>query len=879
MLSRLKTALRALLRRSEVERELDAELRYHIEQQTEQNIRLGMSPEEARYAARKAFGGVEQAKELSRDSRGLRWFEELWQDLRYGARMLMKKPGSTLIAVLTLALGIGANTAIFSVVYGVLLRPLSYPEPDRLVILHQSYTGSLSQANIAMYRDQNLVFERVAAYTLTGFNLTGIDQPQRVLAANITFDLFDVLRVQPLLGRNFHPEEDTPGKNLVCILSYGIWQRRFGGDPQILGKSLVLNDIPTEVVGVMPVWFAFPHPGVELWVPLGLNPQRQSPFFFTGLARLKPGVQIPEAQAETTGILRNAARQDPKNIGRSIAPPAGAGLNTVVRSLKDNMVGDTKKPLMVLLGAVGLVLLIACGNVANLLLAQATSRTREVALRFVLGATTGRVIRQLLTESLMLALIGATAGSILAWWGAGLLKRLPTLAQVPRIEEVGVNTAVLAFTAGLALLTGFLFGLAPGLRAYRLGLDAGMREGLRGSATTAGRRMNSSLVAAQFALSLILLVGAGLLLKSFQRLLSVSPGFQPENVLAMRLALSGNKYPNADQWIQFYENLIGRVRSLPGVQSVGIVSNLPMSGEEMGDSYRVDGHEMQPGESVPGALIRPVSPGYFPTMRIPLLRGRDFLDSDRDTSPLVAIVDETLARRHWPDGDAVGKRIRFDWSNNWMTIVGVAGAVRNGSLAEPMRPHLYLAYAHRQWPFIRGMNLTVRTATEPTAATAAIRNEVRQIDPDLPVPSVRTMTTVIDNTLSRQRLINLLLTVFALVAVLLAAIGIYGVMSVYVSNRTTEFGIRLALGAQPGNLLRTVLRQGVQLVAAGIVLGIAGALVLTRMMASLLFEVSVTDPVVFTGVSLLLLAVALLACWLPARRATKVDPMVALRTE
>jgi putative ABC transport system permease protein len=811
--------------------------------------------------------------------------ETLLQDLRYGARMLINKPGFTLIAVLTLALGVGANTAIFSVVYGVLLRPLPYPESHNLVILNQAYaeretgTFGISQANVAMYRERSHVFEKIAAYISTGFNLTGVDQPQRVLAANVTFDLFDVLRVQPLLGRAFRPEEDTPGKNLVCILSYGMWRRRFGGDQQILGKSLILNDIPTEVVGVMPAWFAFPNPGVELWVPIGLNPQRQSPFFFTGLARLKSGVQIPDAQVETTNILRNAARQDPKNIGSSVAPSPGAGLKTVVRPLKDYVVGDTKKPLLLLLGAVGLVLLIACGNVANLLLAQSTSRTREVALRLVLGATPGRVFRQLVTESLLLALIGSAAGAVLAWWCVRMLDRLPMLAQLPRIQEVAVNTTALAFTAGLALLTGFLFGLGPGLRAYRLGLDAGMREGLRGSATIGGRRMNSGLVAAQFALSLILLVGAGLLLKSFQRLLSVSPGFQPENVLAMRLALSGNKYTNADHWIQFYETLIEKVRSLPGVQSAGIGLNLPLSGEQMGDSYRVDGREAQPGDPALGALICPVSPGYFQTMRIPLLHGRDFLVSDRDTSQLVAIVDQTLARRHWPNGDAVGKRIRFDWSNNWMTIVGVAGDVKNSNLAEPMKAHLYLAYAQKQWPFMRGMYVTVRTATEPTMTTAAIRNEVRQVDPDLPVLSIRTMTTVIDDTLSRQRLINALLTSFALAAALLAAIGVYGVMSVYVSARRTEFGIRLALGAQPGNLLRAVLRQGLQFVGAGIALGIAGALALTRTMTGLLFEVSGADPVVFTSVSLLLLGVALLACWLPAWRATKVDPMVALRAE
>jgi predicted permease len=447
----INSRLYGLLRKNRIEQEMDDEMRFHLLMRTRENVERGMRPDEAEREARRRFGNVGRIKDLARDIKGGGFMETLMQDLRYGARMLINKPGFTLIAVLTLALGVGANTAIFSVVYGVLLRPLSYPDPHRLVILNQAYperetgTFGISQANVAMYRDQSHVFEKVAAYTYrsTGFNLTGVDQPQRVQAANVTFDLFDVLRVQPLLGRSFRPEEDTPGKNLVCILSYGMWRQRFGGDQQILGKLLILNDIPTEIVGVMPASFAFPNPAVELWVPIGLNPQRQSPFFYTGLARLKSGVQIADAQVETTNILRNAARQDPKNIGSSVAPSTGSGLKTVVKPLKDYVVGDTKKPLLLLLGAVGLVLLIACGNVANLLLAQATSRTREVALRLVLGATPGRVFRQLVTESMLLALIGSTAGSVLAWWCVRMLDRLPMLAQLPRIQEVAVNTTAL----------------------------------------------------------------------------------------------------------------------------------------------------------------------------------------------------------------------------------------------------------------------------------------------------------------------------------------------------------------------------------------------------------------------------------------------------
>jgi putative ABC transport system permease protein len=874
--------VRSLLRRDRVEQELDEELRYHLDQQIEENLSKGMTPDEARYAALRAMGGLERQKQRCRDTRRVSFIEDSAQDLRYGLRMLRKSPGFASIAVLTLALGIGANAAIFSVVYGVLLQPLPYAEDDRLVTLMQSYpqkgldTWGISQANFAIYRDHNQVFEKIAAYNSPGFNLTGGATPERLQGSAVTVDFFDVLGVQPGWGRAFRPEEDAPGKNTVCILSYGLWQRRFGGNLNILGQSLLLNATPTEVVGIMPQGFAFPNRNVELWVPLGLDTQRVFGYTHRGIARLRPGVSVSQAEADTTNIFWSAARENPAFAGAKTPPPEGADMKTIVRPLKEVIVGDTKTPLLVLLGAVGLVLLIACANVANLLLARAASRTKELALRFALGATPGRVIRQLLTESLLLALIGGATGAGIAWLGVRLLRQLPTLQQVPRLAEVSINPTVLAFTAALALLTGVLFGLVPALRAYKLGLAAGMREGMRGSASRASRRLNSVLVAGQFALCLVLLVGAGLLLKSFQRLVSVSPGFQPENVLSMRLSLPSSRYPDADRAVQFFDHMLERVRSLPGVRSAAVISLLPFSGGRTSDGYIVEGHEPESGGLAPNAQNRVVSPGYFQTLEMPLMRGRDFLASDRADSPLVAIVDETLARRYWPDGNAIGKRIRYSWSDQWMTIVGVTTGVKNRNLNETLEPHFYHPYAQSQ---SQDMYLTVRTADDSTAVTAAIRSEVQALDADLPVWGVQPLTVAVDQTLNNQRLTNTLLTVFALLAVLLAAVGIYGVMSLYVSNRTTEFGIRLALGAQPSALLRSVLRQGLTLTLAGVIAGTAAAFALTRTLASLLFEVSATDPTVFFIVPLLLVAVALVACYTPAYRATRVDPLLALREE
>ena len=877
LLSRIRNLASNLFHRNRVERELDDEMRAHLAMLVDEKIATGLSPQQARRSALIEFGGVDQVKEQVRDVRMGARFEQVWLDVRYAARVLRKNPGFTAIVVITLALGIGVNTAIFSLVDGILLRPLPYQQPDRLVRLVQSQrqigldTWNLSQATFAALRDNTHSLEAVAAYSTSGANLTGDGDPERVSIGTVSADFFKVLGLPPVLGRAFRAGEDTPGNNGVCVISFGFWQRRFAGDPNIIGRSLSLSSTAIEVVGVMPAGFSFPRPETEIWIPLALNPTRPAPYFLKAIARLAPGVSPSEAETETTGVLWNYARQHPDTSENRVPLDQGSALKTIVTPLKEVMVGATQKPLVILLCAVGLVLLIACANVANLLLARATSRVREIAVRFALGATPSRVARQLLTESLVLALIGGAGGVMLAWLGVRMLGRMPT-DGIPRIEAVTVDGRVLAFTAGLAVLTGLLFGLMPALRAYRMGMVAAMHEGGRGG--TASRRSNSALVAAQFALSFVLLIGAGLLLKSFQRLQSVELGFNPEKLLTMVVSLPARKYSKPEQSIQFCDNLIDRLRSLPGVRAAGLTTNIPFVGDDNTDNFIVEGREPG-GEGVQVQLLS-ITPGHLQAMGIPLLRGRDFLETDKSDSQPVAIVDETLARMYWPDGDALGKRVETTGDMQWMTIVGVVGGIKQDGFAEQLQPHIYAPLA--QSPTLVA-KLVVRTDGPANPTISAVRSAVSGLDPDIPVYSIRSMNDVMGRTLNSQRLTNLLLTSFSVLALLLAAVGIYGTMSLYVGSRRNEFGIRLALGAQPGVLLRLVLLEGMLLIAAGIAIGVGGALVLTRAIASLLFEVSPTDPVVFTGVPLLLVFVALAACFVPARRASRVDPMVALRCE
>src|SRR5882724_400888 len=877
LLSRIRNLVSNLFHRNRVERELDDEMRAHMAMLVDEKIATGLSPEKARRNALIEFGGVDQVKEQVRDVRMGARLEQVWLDVRYAARMLRKNPGFTAIVVITLALGIGVNTAIFSLVDGILLRPLPYEQPDRLVRLVQSQrqigleSWNLSQATFTSLRDNTHLLEAVAAYSTSGANLTGDGDPERVSIGTVSADFFKVLGLPPALGRTFRAGEDTPGNNGVCVVSFGFWQRRFAGDPNIIGRSLNLSSSAIEVVGVMPAGFSFPRPEIEIWVPLALNPTRTAPYFLKAIARLASGVSPSEAETETTGVLWNYARQHPDTSENRVPLDQGSALKTIVTPLKEVMVGSTQKPLLILLCAVGLVLLIACANVANLLLARATSRVREIAVRFALGASPSRVARQLLTESLVLALIGAAGGVMLAWVGVRMLDRLP-IDGIPRIEVVTVDGRVLAFTAGIALLTGVLFGLMPALRAYRMGMVAAMHEGGRGG--TSSRRSNSVLVAAQFALSFVLLIGAGLLLKSFQRLQSVELGFNPEKLLTMVVSLPARKYSKPQQSLQFCDNLIDRLRSLPGVRAAGLTTNIPFVGDDNTDNFIVEGRDPG-GEGVQVQLLA-MTPGHLQAMGIPLLRGRDFLETDKSDSQQVAIVDETLALMYWPDGDALGKRVETTGDIQWMTIVGVVGGIKQDGFAEKLQPHIYAPLT--QSPMLVA-KLVVRTDGASNPTIAAIRSAVSGLDPDIPVYSIRPMNDVMARTLNSQRLTNLLLTSFSVLALVLAAVGIYGTMSLYVGSRKNEFGIRLALGAQPRVLLRLVLREGMLLIAAGIAIGVGGALVLTRAIASLLFEVSPTDPVVFTGVPLLLVFVALAACFVPARRASRVDPMVALRCE
>ena len=805
---------------------------------------------------------------------------KLFQDLRYGMRMMMKQPAFTLVAVVTLALGIGANTAIFSLVNSILLRPLPFREPDRVVRMLQASpklglnSWGVSQADFAAYREQNRSFETIALYNSSETNLTGVGEPERLPVTTVTADFFKVLGVNPLLGRTFVEGEDAPGRNLICVISHRFWQRRFGGDPNILGKTLSLNNTPTQIVGVMPAEFKMPRLEIELWTPLAHDPKRMNPYFFSVIARLKPGVQVAQAQTDTTEVLQNFGRQHPKTA-EAAGIAEGNGPSTIVKPIKEVMLGRTQKPLLVLLAAVAFVLLIACANVANLLLARATSRTREIAVRVSLGATPRRIARQLLTESVLLSMIGAIFGVALAAIGIRTLDKLP-ITGIVRIEEVSLNGRVLVFTAGLSVLTGLLFGFMPALRAYAMGIQSGMREGARGSVSH--RRLNSALVAVQFALSLVLLIGAGLLLKSFHRLESVDLGFNAENTLVMVANLPRAKYDNEEKALQFYGSAIERLRTSPGFKSVGLISNLPFVDGGSVDGFVVEGQEPleNTGSQIEQAEMVSVSPGTFQTLGIPLLQGRDFQTSDDAKSLPVTIIDEPLARRYWPAGDAIGKRIRTGGNDAWLTIVGVAGGIKHISLAEENRPHMYFPLP--QSPDQRAW-FVVRTDGPPSAAIGTFRAAIKQVDADMPLFLVRTMTDIIDQTLGTQRLTNILLTAFAIIALTLAAVGIYSTMSVYVGSRTKEFGIRLALGAEPGALRRVVLRQGMLLTAAGVIVGIGGAFALTRMIQSLLFEVSATDPVVFTAIPLLLVIVSLFACYTPARRATKVDPLIALRDE
>ncbi|MGH9938700.1 MAG: ABC transporter permease, partial [Blastocatellia bacterium] len=819
--------------------------------------------------------------------------QTLWQDLRSGARMLVKNPGFALIAIITLALGIGANTAIFSVVNAVLLRPLPYEHPERLVLVWEHFLRQglaqipVSASEFTDYRDQNRVFERIAAFNTVDYNLTGADTPERLPGAVVSASVFPLLGVKPLLGRTFTDGENQSGSDNVVVVSHGLWRRRFGADPNFVGKTLTLDGRSYTVVGVMPQGFQFPMSlfgvkGVtftqpaELWTPVVFTPRQlkiRGSRAYGVIGRLKPNVTLAQANADAQSIANRMLQQYPNSY-----TPEGWGASVV--SLHDQVVGKMRPALLVLLGAVGFVLLIACANVANLMLVRAAGRVSEMAIRVALGAARRRLVRQLLTESMLLALLGGALGLILAWWGVELLVALSP-DTLPRMNEVALDRNALGFTLLLSILTGTAFGLAPILQISKLNLNESLKEGSRrasGGSDSQGVRRLSVIV--EFALAVALLLGAGLMIKSFWRLMKVDPGFDPQNVLTFQITLPRDGYGKREEVISFYQRAVERVKTLPGVSAAGATTILPLSGSNEDQAFIIEGRTPRDLSDVHSVEFRIVTPDYFRAMGIPLLAGRYFTDADHDKTPNAAIVNQRLARRHFPGEDPVGKRFTMDDPREpgavWLTIVGVVGDVKHRGLNVESEPEFYAP--HRQYSS-RSMIIVARTASDPTDLAAAVHKELAGLDRNLPAYNTRTMERVISESVAQQRMATLLLGVLAALAFILAAVGVYGVMSYGVAQRTHEISIRMALGAQTNDVVKLVMGQGMKLAGAGVLIGLAGAWALTRLMKTLLFGVSATDPLTFIVIPLSFTAVAMLACYIPARRATKVDPMVALHCE
>jgi len=816
------------------------------------------------------------------------------QDLRYGARMLLKNPGITFVVILALALGIGANTAIFSVVDAVLLRPLPYEEADRLVFLNERSPVieemSVSYPNFTDWRTQNHVFEKIGVYNRASYNLTGSGEAERITTGQVSADLFAALRVNAGIGRLFTNDEDKPGATPVVVLSHGLWQRHFGGQTSILNQQLTFNGKSYTVVGVMPQGFQYPS-RVEMWVPVGQlsgEAMWQSRGNHPGLyavARLKPGASIAAAQADMENIAVNLEKQ---------YPDSNAGNRIKIQPLLEVFVGDVRRALWVLFAAVGCVLLIACANIANLLLARAKAREKEMAIRAAMGAGRWRIARQLLTESVLLALMGGTLGLLLARWGIELILYISPDA-IPRSREIGLDWRVLAFTVGVSFLTGILFGLVPALQAGIVNVHETLKETSRG--TSRRHWLRSSLVVVEVATTLVLLIGAGLMIRSFYRLQQVNPGFSYEHLTSFSVSLPRQKYAGVEQREDFFNRLLENIRGLPGVEASAAASGLPLGNNGWQTSFVVDGEPRPPRSQTPLMEACLVTPDYFRAMNIPLKRGRYFTDHDnrsflagRDLSKLdederqmaglnAVIIDEEFARRYWPQEEAVGKRIKMGPEERplVLTVVGVVGRVKMEGLSQDSkRVQGYFPFA--QIPG-SGMTVIVKGSSDPNQMVAALRQQVKAVDPDQPIYNIRTMDEIRAESVASERLNLTLLSIFAGIALTLAIVGIYGVMSYSVTQRTHEIGIRMAVGAQPRDVFKLIIGQGMMLALIGVAIGLLGAFALTRLMATMLFGVEPTDPATFVVIALLLTCVALVACYVPGRRATKVNPLVALRYE
>ena len=882
MIRIVKRRLHALLHRSSADAELQSEIELHIRQLTNEAMADGLPEAEARAAALRAFGPIDQIKEECRDTRRVRWIQDFVQDLRYGARILRQSPAFTAVAVITLALGIGANTAIFSIVDAVLLRSLPYRNPDRLVLLFNVPLQRPDALSAISYRDfiecraHNRVFSAMAGNAFHDLTLTRAGQPATVNTADVTPEIFSVLNVQPLLGRTLLPEDGKPGAAAVAVLSENLWRSRFGANPALIGQSIALDMRSFTVVGILPAGFRYPEgaPRQDVWISVMQDPlfgplTSQPGVRLLGvIGRLQPGVSLAQAQTALDTLGGRLARQ---------FPAEDAGLTLRIQPYRQAVVGNLKPALLILLIAVGLLLLIACANIAHLLLARATSRGREVAMRIALGASRARIVCQLLTESALLGLLGGAAGVLLA---VGAVRSLaPFLpAEVVRIGSIHVGGPVLVFALCLSLAAALASGLAPALLATPSHLHARLKEGGERTGRRGGRHLRNILAVAEISLATVLLVAGGLLVRSFALVTSVNPGFDPNNVTEAEVSLPQFQYSTPRQWTAFSAELLARLHSQPGFEDSALAAPLPMDRQgQAAFPFRIVGNPpLAPGKTAT-ADYTTVSPGYFHVMRIPLRRGRLFSDRDAPASPLVAIVSETLARRYFPNQDPIGRQMRFGFPPNGSVarqIVGVAGDVRDVTLSQLPGPMMYVPFA--QAPLYGG-EVVVRSSLPAASLAAGIRQAVHSIDQDLPVTDVAALPDALGQSVSRERFRTFLLGSFGALALVLAAVGIFGVVSYSVSQRTREIGVRMALGAQRRDILHLILGQGAQLALLGLGLGVLLAFLVTRWIASLLYNVSATDPLTFGAVAAVLLGVAVTACYLPARRAMRVDPMVALR--
>lgn len=871
-------------RRKQNEDDLNAEIGSHLDEATRDRIAHGESPEEARLNAQREFGNMGLIKEVTREMWGWAWVEPFWQDLRYGLRMLRRNPLFTLIAVCTLALGIGANTTIFSVVNAVLLRPLPYRDAEQLVMVwHRNMNQrgpqaghfELSPANFLDLQKQNQSFAQIAAFVNHDFNLTGGREPERVKGWQTSAALFDLLGVAPFLGRGFTSNDDRDGADPVVVISYGFWQRHFGGQANAVGQKLRLDERNVTVIGVLPPGFEFPVKGSDLWMTLSMNPAQanaRAAFLLSVVGRLKSGITMAQASSEMETIALSMEQAFPRS---------NTGVRFAIEPLREQQGGGARRMLYLLVGAVGCVLLIACVNVANLLLARASVRERELAVRAALGAGRQRLLRQMLTESVLLSLLGGGCGLLLAWWGVRALRAIETGGLV-RLDQVGLDGRVLSFTLGVSLLTSVLFGLAPALHSSRLKMNQTLKDGGRGTADRAGNRLRGAFVIAEVALSLVLLVGAGLLIRSFVQLLRVDSGFRSERLLTLRVELSQAKLQDPSQGVSFYQQVLECIQALPGVEAVSIVNALPIATPGMRSALTFeDKPDPPPGQPQLGNN-RVISPDYFRSLGIPLLGGRALTLQDNASAPPVAVINQSLARRYWGDENPLGKRFKVGVRNadsQWLTVVGLVGDVRQEGLSNLPLPEFYTPFTQSHARMARPRVLAVRTVGDPLALAGTIKSAIWSIDRDQTIYEVQTMEEIVGKWLAPRRFSLMLLGLFATLALVLGGIGMYGVISYGVTQRRKEIGLRMALGASHRDIIHLVVRQGMLLTAAGIALGFAASLALTRFIAGFLYDVRTYDPLTLIGIILLLSAVAWLACWIPARRATKVDPLIILRHE